>query len=131
MNKELKTFVCVFMLLSIAGCTLRQSKHSYRMEPTDRSQNTCDSIFLLSVTENDNGHDYYYSCFLDTLHNKLSILQTSNQIVYSYSCYIINPGVSIDYDDKTILEEFTKLIKEYLSKKKIIAIKINPMIQLK
>ena len=118
MNKKLKTYICMFMLLSIAGCTLRQSKHGYRMDPTDRSQNTCDSIFLLSVTENDNGHNYYYYCFLDTLNNKLSILQTSNQIVYSYSCYIINPGVSIDYDDKTE-GHMSILLKDGLISKRI------------
>jgi len=37
-------------------------------------------------------------------------------------------GFLIDYDNEFLIEEFTKLIKEYLKKKKIIAIKINPMI---
>ena len=37
-------------------------------------------------------------------------------------------GFLIDYSNKDLLEQFTKLIKEYLGKKKIMAIKINPMI---
>ena len=37
-------------------------------------------------------------------------------------------GFLIDYSNKGLVEQFTTLIKEYLSKKKIMAIKINPMI---
>lgn len=37
-------------------------------------------------------------------------------------------GFLIDYSDRILIEKFTKLIKEYLNKKKIMAIKINPMI---
>ena len=37
-------------------------------------------------------------------------------------------GFLIDYSNKELVEQFTTLIKEYLGKKKIMAIKINPMI---
>lgn len=37
-------------------------------------------------------------------------------------------GFLIDYSNKGLVEQFTTLIKEYLGKKKIMAIKINPMI---
>ena len=37
-------------------------------------------------------------------------------------------GFLIDYNNKELVENFTKLIKEYFNKKKIMAIKINPMI---
>ena len=37
-------------------------------------------------------------------------------------------GFLIDYSNKELVEDFTKLIKEYLGKKKVMAIKINPMI---
>ncbi len=37
-------------------------------------------------------------------------------------------GFLIDYNNKLLVETFTKLVKEYLNKKKIMAIKINPMI---
>lgn len=37
-------------------------------------------------------------------------------------------GFLIDYSNKELVEQFTNLIKEYLGKKKIMAIKINPMI---
>ena len=37
-------------------------------------------------------------------------------------------GFLIDYSNKELVEQFTTLIKDYLGKKKIMAIKINPMI---
>ena len=37
-------------------------------------------------------------------------------------------GFLIDYTNKGLVEQFTNLIKDYLGKKKIMAIKINPMI---
>ena len=37
-------------------------------------------------------------------------------------------GFLIDYSNKGLVEQFTNLIKDYLGKKKIMAIKINPMI---
>ena len=37
-------------------------------------------------------------------------------------------GFLIDYSNKGLVEQFTTLIKEYLGKKKIMAIKINPII---
>ena len=37
-------------------------------------------------------------------------------------------GFLIDYSNKGLVEQFTTLIKDYLGKKKIMAIKINPMI---
>ena len=53
------------------------------------------------------------------------ILVEKNQLFkYAYA----PKGFLIDYDDKILLETFTKLVKEYLGKKKIIGIKINPMI---
>ena len=37
-------------------------------------------------------------------------------------------GFLIDYNDENLVTTFTKLIKKYLGKKDIVAIKINPMI---
>ncbi len=37
-------------------------------------------------------------------------------------------GFLINFNDYTILEQFTKLLKEYLGKKDIVALRINPMI---
>ena len=43
--------------------------------------------------------------------------------------YALAPrGYLIDYEDKNLLEDFTKLLRKKLSKKHIMAIKINPLI---
>ncbi len=54
----------------------------------------------------------------------LILIEKTAMFKYAYA----PKGILIDYSNKFLLEEFTKLIKEYLNKKKIMAIKINPMI---
>lgn len=54
----------------------------------------------------------------------LILIEKEQMFKYAYA----PKGFLIDYNDKFLVEEFTKLIKEYLNKKKIMAIKINPMI---
>lgn len=54
----------------------------------------------------------------------LILIEKRNMFKYAYA----PKGFLIDYNDNYIVEEFTKKIKEYLGKQKIIAIKINPMI---
>ena len=54
----------------------------------------------------------------------LILIEKNQMFKYAYA----PKGFLIDYSDKSLVEEFTKLIKEYLNKKKIMAIKINPMI---
>ena len=54
----------------------------------------------------------------------LILIEKTAMFKYAYA----PKGFLIDYNDKYLVEEFTKLIKGYLSKKKIMAIKINPMI---
>ena len=53
-----------------------------------------------------------------------NLIEKNQMFKYAYA----PKGFLIDYSDKSLVEEFTKLIKEYLNKKKIMAIKINPMI---
>lgn len=54
----------------------------------------------------------------------LILIEKNQMFKYAYA----PKGFLIDYNDKFLVEEFTKQIKEYLNKKKVIAIKINPMI---
>lgn len=54
----------------------------------------------------------------------LILIEKEGMFKYAYA----PKGFLIDYNNKELVEEFTKLIKEYLNKKKIMAIKINPMI---
>lgn len=54
----------------------------------------------------------------------LVLVEKINMFKYAYA----PKGFLIDYNDEYLVEEFTKQIKDYLGKKKIIAIKINPMI---
>ena len=54
----------------------------------------------------------------------LILIEKTAMFKYAYA----PKGYLIDYNDKFLVEEFTKLIKDYLNKKKIMAIKINPMI---
>lgn len=54
----------------------------------------------------------------------LILIEKTAMFKYAYA----PKGFLIDYSDKYLVEEFTRLIKNYLNKKKIMAIKINPMI---
>ena len=54
----------------------------------------------------------------------LILIEKSAMFKYAYA----PKGFLIDYNNKYLVEEFTNLIKRYLNKKKIMAIKINPMI---
>lgn len=54
----------------------------------------------------------------------LILVEKESMFKYAYT----PKGFLIDYNDKPLVEEFTTLIKKYLNKKKIMAIKINPMI---
>ena len=54
----------------------------------------------------------------------LILIEKNGIFKYAYA----PKGFLIDYSDKELVENFTKLIKDYLGKKKIMAIKINPMI---
>ena len=54
----------------------------------------------------------------------LILIEKINMFKYAYA----PKGFLIDYNDEYIVEEFTKQIKDYLGKKKIIAVKLNPMI---
>ena len=54
----------------------------------------------------------------------LILIEKEGMFKYAYA----PKGFLIDYNNKELVEDFTKLIKDYLGKKKVMAIKINPMI---
>ena len=54
----------------------------------------------------------------------LILIEKINIFKYAYA----PKGFLIDYNDEYLVETFTKEIKDFLSKRKIMAIKINPMI---
>ena len=54
----------------------------------------------------------------------LILIEKNNMFKYAYA----PKGFLIDYSNHELVEEFTRLIKEYLNRKKVMAIKINPMI---
>ena len=73
----------------------------------------------------------YTSLFLGLIDNyerivaaSLILIEKEGIFKYAYA----PKGFLIDYSNKELVEQFTNLIKEYLGKKKIMAIKINPMI---
>ena len=73
----------------------------------------------------------YNSIFIGAFDNldkmvaaSLILIEKEGMFKYAYA----PKGYLIDYSNKALVEEFTYLIKEYLNKKKIMAIKINPMI---
>ena len=71
------------------------------------------SLFLGLTDENDN-----------ILGATLILIEKKGGFKYAYA----PKGFLINYSDNILVEEFTKKVKEYLNKNKIIAIKINPMI---
>ena len=52
------------------------------------------------------------------------IVEKRNGFKYAY----IPRGFLINFNDYTLLEQFTKILKEFLGKKDIVALRINPMI---
>lgn len=72
----------------------------------------------------------YTSVFLGLIDNNkiiaasLILIEKEGIFKYAYA----PKGFLIDYSDKKLVEQFTILIKEYLNKNKVMAIKINPMI---
>jgi len=54
----------------------------------------------------------------------LILVERINMFKYAYA----PKGLLVDYNNEFLVQEFTNKLKEYLNKKKIIAIKINPMI---
>ena len=73
----------------------------------------------------------YTTMFLGLIndHNKIiaaSLILIEKEGIFKYA--YAPKGFLIDYSNKELVEQFTVLIKQYLGKKKIMAIKINPMI---
>ena len=54
----------------------------------------------------------------------LILIEKNSMFKYAYA----PKGILIDYNNLDLLTTFTNLLKEYLNKKKVIGIKINPMI---
>ena len=54
----------------------------------------------------------------------LVIVEKRNGFKYAYT----PRGYLINFNDYNLVEQFTKLLKEFLGKKDIVAIKVNPMI---
>ena len=59
-----------------------------------------------------------------TLAATIVIVEKRSRFKYAYT----PRGFLIDFNDYTLLQEFTKLLKDYLSERDIVAFKINPMI---
>lgn len=72
----------------------------------------------------------FYSYYLGLLDNDkvigatLIIVKTDGSFKYGYA----PRGILIDYLNESLLDTFSKELKKYLSKKDIVAIKLNPMI---
>ena len=77
-----------------------------------------------------NGWNSYYIGIKDD--NKLRgaalLLSKKIPIVHKYMFYSPR-GFLIDYNDKELLKEFTKLLKEYIKKEKGIFVKIDPYVE--
>lgn len=59
-----------------------------------------------------------------------SALMLKKNLLKGYSYYYIPRGFILDYHDDSLLEEFTKYLKDYAKKNKAIFIKIDPDIKL-
>lgn len=112
-NKEK---VSIVICLLLYACSTRDNGG----EQSSISQtNVRDSIFLLSTTDIDGyGQETLTFYYLDTLNYLLSIVETYSQEVIRYHGYTINPGVSIEYDDK-INGHIELLLKDGLIDKEV------------
>ena len=72
----------------------------------------------------------YNSVFLGLIDDEkivaasLVLIEKNGMFKYAYA----PKGLLVDYSDNEKIYEFTRLLKDYLGKKKVMAIKINPMI---
>ena len=89
------------------------------------------SIYQTSEYGNVMSKENYQSIFVGLIDDdndikaaSLILIESINMFKYAYA----PKGILIDYDDHSLLLEFTRLIKIYLGKQKVIALKINPMI---
>lgn len=77
---------------------------------------------------NKQNYSSMYVGFIDDLDNivaaSLILVEVKNAFKFAYA----PKGFLIDYDNKFLVSDFTTQLKEYLNKKKIVSIKINPMI---
>lgn len=96
---------------------------------TDKFSNS--SIYQTSEYGFIMNNENYNSIFVGLIDNNeiigasLILIEQDQMFKYAYA----PKGFLIDYNNKDLVETFTSLIKDYLGKKKkIIAIKINPMI---
>ena len=109
----------------------------YLKELTNQEFNTFTDTFMYSSIYQTSEYGFimntqkYNSLFLGLIddNNKicaasLILIEKNSMFKYAYA----PKGFLIDYSNKYLVEEFTNLIKEYLNKNKIMAIKINPMI---
>lgn len=103
-NQEFNNFTDTFFASSI----YQTSEYGFLMN----TQNYL-SLFLGLIDDNDK-----------IIGASLILIENKNMFKYAYA----PKGFLINYDNKELVEEFTNQIKEYLNKKKIMAIKINPMI---
>jgi lipid II:glycine glycyltransferase (peptidoglycan interpeptide bridge formation enzyme) len=78
------------------------------------------------VMNNDKNEAFFLGLKDDnyTLAACLIIVEKRNGFKYAYT----PRGFLINFNDYTLLNEFTKLLKEFLGKKDIVALKINPML---
>lgn len=73
------------------------------------------------------GYDVMFTGLMDNNYLKAASLILVNK-VNGFKYAIAPRGFLIDYNDDELLANFTKLIKKFLGKRDIVAIKINPMI---
>lgn len=102
-NQEFNNFTNSFPLYSI----YQTSEYGFLMNTVNY-----DSIFLGLMDDN------------KILAASLILIEKESIFKYAYA----PKGFLIDYNDKLLVEKFTELIKDYLNKKRVMAIKINPMI---
>ena len=73
------------------------------------------------------GFDDYYLAMKDENGNiKAATLILINKVFIGYKWGYCPRGFLIDYEDDTLLETFTKLIKEFLNRRNFMFIKIDP-----
>ena len=74
-------------------------------------------------------YEVYYFGFTDNENNLVgATMMLSQTIIGSYKYAYAPRGFLINYDNKELIKEVTSLLKKYLSKKKYIFLKIDPLV---
>ena len=100
MKGQIIIVLIVFCIGQISCSSNHRRGMEKNLQQSSIKNSCCDSIFLLSISNTDNdGFKNIYSYYLDTINNKVSVVDQCNLTIRSYRCFTIDNTGDIRYFD--------------------------------